>query len=116
MYPFTALTAAFAIGFMPVDQSAFQYNVVVRGMVLDSFHHRPIPHAIVYAVADTFFQETITNSTGYFYFLNLLPGDYRFVGHARGYEYGCACCWHDPVELVAGLEYNATVWLTNACI
>jgi hypothetical protein len=115
MNPFTAITAAFAIGLMPVDQSAFQGNVVVRGMVLDNWHHRPIPHAAVYAVADTFLEKTITNSSGHFYFLNLLPGHYRLVGQAWGYG-ACACCWHAAVELDAGFEYDATVWLTNACI
>ena len=115
MNPFTAMTAAFAIGLMPVGQSAFQGNVVVQGMVLDNWHHRPIPHAVVYAVADTFLQRTTTNSAGHFYFLSLLPGNYRFVGQARGYATECACCRHDPVELDAGFEYDATVWLTNAC-
>ena len=116
MNPFTAFTAAFAIGLMPVDHSAFQGNVVVRGMVLDNWHHRPIPHAIVYAVADTGFQRTVANSAGHFYFLSLLPGDYRFVGEARGDATACVCCGHEAVELDAGFEYDATVWLTNACL
>ena len=115
MNPFTVITTAFVIGMMPVDQSPFQGNVVVRGVVLESWHHHPIPRAIVYAVAYADVQKTVANSTGHFYFLNLPPGKYRFVGEAQGYTSGCVCCARKPVELDAGFEYDATIWLRNAC-
>jgi len=110
-----AVTAAFAIGFMPIDQSAFQGDLVIRGEVIDSFHHQAVPDALVFAISETSVQKTRANSTGHFYFLNLLPGNYRLAAQAYGYVTGCICCRHEPVELDAGFEYDATVWLQNAC-
>ena len=115
MNPFTAITAAFAIGLMPLDQSTSPQDVVVRGRVLENFQQHPIPGAVVYAVSDTDFQATTTDSTGHFYFLTLLPGNYRLVGQAPGYLVSCICCLHHPVELDAGYEYDATIWLPRAC-
>jgi hypothetical protein len=110
--------AAFTIALMPVDYSAVQGNVEIRGTVR-SYSRAPIGDARVYAVSPSSIQETVSNSRGHFYFLSLLPGRYLLVAQKSGYVSACLCCprapIESPVELSAGLEYDATVWLTNVC-
>jgi|SRR5579871_1900938 len=110
------LVAAFSLAGFPMDLSSVQGNVVIRGTVRDVWHHKAISGALVYAVSETGVQATVANSNGNFYFLTLLPGNYKLSAQKIGYIGECMAWGHqDALELAAGFEYDATVWLTNEC-
>ena len=114
------LLASFFIAPIPLDQSPYQDFVMVRGSVVDSARHRAIAGATVYADSDADVQVTTSDDKGFFYFLTLLPGNYRFFASKVGYFNACTCyaigCTlsrQDPQELDAGFDYLASVYLTS---
>lgn len=108
------LLASFFISPIPLNQSVYEEVVTVKGTVVSFGHNQPITGATVYARSETDFQTTTTDDNGNFYFLQLLPGSYRFSAAKPGYE-ECRCCTQEPEWLDAGLEYLATVYMSNAC-
>jgi len=108
--------AVFSVAFAPVDQSAIQGNVMVRGKVLNNYNGRGIGGAIVTATSEASLQTTKTDARGNFFFLTLLPGNYKFAASALGYMDQCMVRPRNiAYELDAGIEYVATIWLFNAC-
>lgn len=121
MNPLTILTAVFSINApfsvstIPLDEGAFYNTVAIMGTVRDGHYNRPVPGALVYAVSQTSVEGTTTGQDGRFYFLALLPGNYRLGAAKMGYDTGCAGYGAPPVELNAGAEYDATVWVLKGC-
>jgi hypothetical protein len=105
-----ALLASFLIsGLVP---GPFQMNVMVRGTVVGPLGDRPVAGATVYAVSGTSVVTTTTNAKGRFYFLTLFPGSYRLCATTAGRPGRCPALDNaEPMELYAGFEYLATVWL-----
>jgi hypothetical protein len=113
--PVALVLAFFSVMQFPLDLTPNQGNAIVRGTVNYSVTHQPVGGAIVFATSPVGVQSTTADDKGNFYFLTLLPGDYRFSGGAVGYEDHCMCCRQNPKELDAGFEYVVTVWLVRAC-
>lgn len=108
--------AVFSVAFAPVDQTAIQGNVMVRGRVMTQYNGPAIKGATVIATSTSAVQTTTTDAQGNFFFLTLLPGDYKFAATAPGYMEHCAIRPPDKAyELDAGVEYMATIWLFPAC-
>lgn len=122
MNPITILTdavsisAAFSINPVPIDDGAFFNTVAIRGTVREDYGTRGILGAMVYAVSQTGLETTMTDRDGHFYFLNLVPGDYRLGAVKSDHLSSCICCRHNRVALNAGAEYDATVWLHRRCL
>ena len=91
-----------------------QGNVAISGVVVDEQSGRGIAGAIVYAVSDADNSETISDSSGHFIFLTLLPGAYRLCASKYTYVAQCYPYGSHPKELLAGDEYGATVILSHA--
>jgi len=97
----------------PVDWQTLQSNVAIRGSVLDESSGRAVPGAVVYAISAADVSRTTANSKGHFYFLTLLPGEYRLCAATNGYAVNCDPGNPESEELFAGFEYGATVVLSR---
>jgi len=109
------LAANFFFAPIPLDQNPVQQNVMVRGAVVDASTGQSVAGAVVYAMSDADVETTVADSRGYFYFLKLIPGDYRISADAAGYRDECLRSGQDAQELNAGFEYSAIVALNSAC-
>lgn len=117
-----ALTKAFAAYFVltafPIDDTALQGDVVVRGTVLNyDADGTADAGTAVYAISKAGIYRTTADTAGHFFFLSLLPGNYQFTVSNPLVYHGVK--WHrpwlefiqtSPRELDAGFEYEATVW------
>lgn len=113
------LATVFQINPTPIDQSPFQGAVMIRGRAIDE-HGHGVASVHVEALASSGSATTVTNAAGYFYFLNLLPGNYtlnaqpkplpviEIIGPPR-----CKSPTTDKFELMAGYEYGATVLIAG---
>ena len=88
-------------------------SVIVRGTVQAAQGSTAIGNATVVAYSETDVQQTQSDATGHFMFINLLPGIYKIYADKSGY----LDCVPDPtrVELSAGQEYDAEIILNKAC-
>lgn len=110
------MAAWFSVAFVPVDQSAIQGNVMVRGKVVHSEMGRGIGGAVVTATSEASVETTTTDADGNFFFLTLLPGNYKFAAQAYGFVDQCLVRPPNVAyELDAGYEYMATISLFNEC-
>lgn len=80
------LATVFQINPMPVDQSPFQGAVMIRGRAIDENGHG-IADVRVSALSSSDYATTMTNAKGYFFFLNLLPGNYTLNATPRPLPY-----------------------------
>lgn len=124
---FLMMAAWFSVAFAPVDQTAIQGNVMVRGKVLYTgmwrgargalvFENRGIEDALVTATSSSMVETTTTDAHGNFFFLTLLPGNYEFSARAPGFMDRCSVRPPDRLyELDAGYEYMASIFLFNEC-
>ncbi|MBV8198860.1 MAG: carboxypeptidase regulatory-like domain-containing protein [Candidatus Eremiobacteraeota bacterium] len=99
---------------MPVDWQRSQQDVVVSGSVVDEGTGAPIAGAVVHAMSDANVAQTTSDSQGRFVFLTLLPGAYSLCASSHGYTLDCHPRDSNPMELLAGFEYGATVVLAPA--
>ena len=102
----------FLIAPIPMDTTMNQNNAVVRGSVSDYGASRFGAGVAVFATSPAGTAETVTDSNGYFYFLTLLPGDYRFFAVPSNCSediYSAKIIDDGPIELDAGFEYLASI-------
>lgn len=100
---------------IPIEQGVGFGHAVVRGTVRAS--GSALPDTVVYATSETSVATAVTDANGSFYFLTLLPGNYRITTSKAGYlSEGCAGPPDEPQALGAGLEYTVTISLAKACM
>jgi len=111
MWTAVILIATSLLWQIPVDQGVGFGHAVVRGTVRES--HNVLPNAIVYATSETDAATAFTDQNGNFYFLTLLPGNYRITAYEQGSTSQALCPGpaDEPQALAAGLEYTVTIWL-----
>ena len=115
-----SINAPFSISPIQMDEGAFFNTVAIRGTVR-AWANGPresVGDALVYAVSETSVEATVSDRDGHFLFLSLLPGNYRLGARATGYSTSCGIPNNPrkPVELNAGSEYSATVYLPKNCM
>ena len=113
-FVFLLALSHFVFSPIPLDWWMPQENVAISGVVVDEGSGRGIAGAIVYALSDSDITETISDSNGYFVFLTLPPSAYRLCASKYGYTNQCYPRGSHAQELLAGLEYGATVVLSHA--
>jgi hypothetical protein len=98
---------------VPIDWQTNQSNVALWGTVVDEGSGRAVGGAVVYAVSGSDVRHTVSDAHGHFIFLTLLPGSYRLCASQPGDPGVCVPRGPEPQELYAGLEYGATVVLSQ---
>jgi hypothetical protein len=111
------MVAVFQVNPIPFDQSPFQENAMLRGRVVDTdpyYPHGGISHVTIFVESAADVESTISDSKGYFYLPNLLPGTYMLAARP---QYQCFI-WNfaNRYEFDAGYEYMAIIRLPSGCI
>jgi hypothetical protein len=97
----------------PIDWQMNQQNAVVRGSVVDEGTGQAVAGATIYAVSPGDVERTISDASGNFIFLTLLPGTYRLCAAKAEYGLDCSAFGSQPESLYGGFEYGATVVLSK---
>ena len=110
------MVATFQVNQIPLESPA-QESVMLRGRVVDTapeYPHGGIGHVRILLFSPGDVESTVSNSKGYFYFLNLLPGSYSWAVIP---EYECIISTRfQELQFDAGFEYEATIRLPEGCI
>jgi hypothetical protein len=111
------MITVFQVNPLPFDQSPLQESAMLRGRVIDTDPHYPhggISHVTIFLESAADAQSATSDSKGYFYFPNLLPGTYMLAAQP---QYRCFIQdFANGYEFDAGYEYMATIRLPDGCI